>query len=92
MRLSRNHVDYVAFLVYKALKDHPNLELKDPDAAIAAVRMELLANLQAEDELEKEAERMLAPHRTQILQSGADYQKMVREGMQTLAKKRGIVV
>ncbi len=92
MRLSRNHIDYMAFLVYKGLKDHPNVDLLNPDGAVSIVRRRMIENLKLEDEIEAEAERMLAPHKAEILRTGADYGKMLAEGKRTLAKKRGVVI
>ncbi len=92
MRLSNNHIDYIAFLVLKALKEHKNVELLNPDAAVKAVRLRLQENLRIEEEIEREAEALLAPHKQQILQSGSDYRKMLQEGKRTLAKRKGFVL
>lgn len=90
MTLSRNRLDYMAFLVYRALKEHPNVTLRSPDAAVAIARRVLAENARQERELEKEAEAMLAGHRAEILRSQGDYRRMVQEGMRMLARKRGI--
>ncbi len=92
MRLSKNHLDYMAFLVYKGLKEHPNVKLLDADKTVSIVRRRMIENLKMEEELEEEAERMLAPHRAEIIRTGADYGKMLAEGKRTLAKKRGFVI
>jgi len=92
MKLSRNHVDFIAFLVYKRLKEHPRVEVLNADAVVNITRGKILENLQAEAELEREAEQLLQNHRADILQQGADYRRMVREGARTLARKRGIVI
>lgn len=92
MRLSARHVDYMAFLVLKALKGNPHIGLRSPDGAVAIARTELLASLREEEELEKEALRMLAPHKERILREGGDFNRMLREGVRALAKKKGIVL
>ncbi|MCB2156046.1 DUF507 family protein [bacterium] len=91
MRLSQNHVDYIAFLVHQGMRQHPNVTVKDPNAVVTTVRRLLVENLQMEAQIEREAEEMLKPHRQQILREGADYQAMLREGKKTLAKKKGFV-
>ena len=92
MRLTTNHIDYMAFLVYKAMKDSPHIAVHNADAVVSTVRARIVENLKLEDELEKEALEMLSKHRQQILSGEADYQKMVREAVKILAKKRGAVV
>lgn len=92
MRLSPTHVDYLAFLVYKAMKDSPHVTVKNADAVVSTVRARIVENLRLEDELEKEALATLAKHRQQILGNDADYQKMVHEAVKILARKRGAVI
>lgn len=91
-RLSQNQIDYIAFSVYKMLQNHPKVDVRNADAIVSIVRQEIIANLKAEAEIEQEAEQKLAPHKAQILQEGADYHAMLRQGMQTIAKKKGIVL
>lgn len=90
MRLSPAHVDYIAYLVYKELKENKRVVLKNADLVAGIVRARLIENLRAEAELEKEAERMLEPHRQRILSEGGDYARMIREGMKKLARQKGI--
>ncbi|MBI5155467.1 DUF507 family protein [Candidatus Poribacteria bacterium] len=92
MRLTRNHLDYMAFLVLKALKANPGVTVLDADQVVAVIRREITGNLRAEEEIEREAIATLAPHRQRILSEGADYQKLIRDGKRALARKRGIVV
>ena len=92
MRLPKNHVDYIAFLVYKTLKENPRIELSKPDAVVGIVRHELSENLRQEEQLLREAEELLAPHRAEILRTGADYRKMVNDGVKKLARKKGFVL
>jgi hypothetical protein len=92
MRLSRNHVDYIAFLVHREMKANKRVVVKNPDLLVSIIRTELLANLQAEVELEREATEMVNAHRREVLQGGADYRRLVDEGKRVLARKRGIVI
>ncbi len=92
MRLSTNHIDYLSFLVYKAMKESPHIDVKNPDAVVSSVRARIIENLRLEDELEKEALATLSKHRQEILSGDADYQRMVREAVKILARKRGAVV
>jgi hypothetical protein len=52
----------------------------------------LIENLRLEEELEREAAQTLSRHRQQILSGDADYQKMLREAVRILARKRGEVI
>jgi hypothetical protein len=92
MRLSQNQIDYTAFLVVKAFKASPHITLHSADAVVAAVRTRLIENLRLEEELEREAAQTLSRHRQQILSGDADYQKMLREAVRILARKRGEVI
>lgn len=92
MRLSRNHVDYMAFLVLQALRDHPQVQVLNQDLTAGIVRHEVLENLQAEEQLEREAEELLKKHRQTIYKEGADYRDMVEQGKRRLAKQRGIII
>lgn len=91
MRLSNNHIDFMAFAVLQSMKRSPLVEVKNPNMVATIVRRSLVENLRMEEEIEREAEEMLKPHRQRILQEGADYQGMLREGKKTLAKKKGFV-
>jgi hypothetical protein len=90
MRLSAQHVDYMAFLVHKALGTSTRVQVLSPDKVVGIVRGELMANLRAEVELEREAERMLEGKRSEILRGGLDFRKLVQDGARALAKKKGI--
>ena len=92
MRLSQNQIDYIAFSIFKALQNHPKVDVRNPDAIISIVRQEIRENLKMEAEIEKEAEEKLAPYKAQILREDADYQEMLRQGMHTIAKKKGVVL
>lgn len=92
MRLPKNHIDYIAFLVYKHLKENSRVTVTKPDAVVSTVRHEILENLRQEEELQREAEELLRNHRQQILQEGADYRRMVQEGMKKLARQKGFVL
>jgi len=92
MRLSQNHIDYLAFIIYKAMKENDHITVHNPDAVVSTVRARVVENLRLEEQLEKEALELLSKHRQQILSSDADYRRMVREAVHMLAKKRGVVI
>ena len=92
MRLSKNHVDYIAFLVYKGLKENPRITINKPDAVVSIVRHHLTENLRQEEEIRREAEELLSRHRQEILQNDADYRLMVSEGVKKLARRKGFVL
>jgi len=90
MSISRQRLDYMAFVVYRAIKENPLIEVRKPDAVVGAVRRVVAENVRQEAELEKEAEAALRAHRSEILRSDADYRRMIRDGARILAKKKGI--
>lgn len=92
MRLSQKQIDYLAFLILRQLKEKPAYGIKNANAVVAAVRTEIAANLRQEQELIKEAEAKLAPHRQRVLQEGANYQDLVQKGVKALAKEKGFVL
>ena len=57
-----------------------------------AVRSVISEDLAAEDALDQEVERLLAPHVSKLDEEGADYRKMFNMLKQKLARERGIVL
>ncbi|MDK2972870.1 MAG: hypothetical protein PWP23_2625 [Candidatus Sumerlaeota bacterium] len=92
MNVSRKHLDYLTFQIYRTLKENPRVPILNADLTVAVIRSQIVENLRIEQELEKEAEAMLKSHRREIIEQGADYRKLVREGMKTLARKKGFTL
>ncbi len=64
-----------------------------PKAAISATISEtIIANLVEEDNLNREVEKLLSAHETEIARGQMDYRKVFELTKQTLAKERGIVL
>lgn len=92
MRLSQNQIDYLAIQILRQLREKPGYKIKSPEALVAAVRTELVANMRAEQAIIQEAEARIAPHRQRILQEGADYQELVQKGVKAVAKEKGFIL
>jgi hypothetical protein len=56
------------------------------------VRAVITEDLTAEEELDREVERLLEPHAARMDAEGADYRKMFNLLKQKLARERGIVL
>lgn len=78
--------------VLKRLTARKIVELKDEPAARAAVRHVLLENLQAEEQIETDARKILQEHAKAIKDSAADYRALLGKVKEKLARERGFVL
>lgn len=59
---------------------------------VAKIEEIIIADLQAEDRLNKEVEKLLSAHEAEISRGGMDYRKVFELTKQKLAKERGMVL
>jgi uncharacterized protein len=84
--------DRMADAVVKRLTARKIAEIKDENAARAAIRHVVLDNLAAEEQLEADARKLLMDHAKQIKDSAADYRQLLGKVKEKLARERGIVL
>ena len=84
--------DRMADAVVKRLTVRKIAEIKDENAARAAIRHVVLDNLAAEERLEADARKLLMDHAKQIKDSAADYRQLLGKVKEKLARERGFIL
>jgi len=82
----------MADAVVKRLTVRKIADIKDENAARAAVRQVVLDNLAAEEQLEADARKLLMDHAKQIKDSAADYRQLLGKVKEKLARDRGFIL
>ena len=82
----------MADAVVKRLTVRKIAEIKDENAARAAIRHVVLDNLAAEEQLEADARKLLMDHAKQIKDSAADYRQLLGKVKEKLARDRGFIL
>ncbi len=82
----------MASAVVKRLTVRKVAEIKDENTALAAIRQVLLDNLNAEEQLDADARKLLMDHAKQIKDSAADYRQLLGKVKEKLARERGFVI
>ena len=82
----------MASAVVKRLMVRKVAEIKDENTALAAIRQVLLDNLNAEEQLDADARKLLMDHAKQIKDSAADYRQLLGKVKEKLARERGFVI
>jgi len=93
MRLSKDMIKYLSDAIAANLKSKGLADYEVTTEIIATRISEVItANMVEEDNLGKDAEKLLAAHETEISQGQMDRRKMLELTKQKLAKDRGIVL
>jgi hypothetical protein len=82
----------MASAVVKRLTVRKIAEIKDENAARAAIRHVVLENLAGEEQLDGEARKLLLEHAKQIKDSAADYRQLLGKVKEKLARERGFIL
>jgi len=93
MRLSKEMIKYLADAISENLESKGIVEYEIPKSKISELIAEVIvANMQEEDKLNKDVEKLLAPHEAEMSQEMMDYRKMFDLTKKKLAQDRGIVL
>jgi hypothetical protein len=93
MRLPREMIKHIADAIAANLESKNLVEYEVPKSKIAEQIAEVItADMLAEDKLNKDVEKLLAPHEAEMSREQMDYRKMFDLTKQKLAKERGIVL
>jgi len=93
MKLTLEQVEKIADLVLDALKKKGLITLKTGEPqALKKIMDVILADLRAEDSLDREVEEILKTHTGEIDSQRIDYRKMFNMIKGKLARERGIVI
>lgn len=91
MKLSKEQVEKISALVMERLKDKDLVVFKAAEPKVLErVNEIILANLRAEDSLDKEVEEILKSH--SVEGQKIDYRKMFNMVKGKLARERGIIL
>ncbi len=93
MRLPKELIKHIADAIAANLESKGLAEYETPKSSIAAKIAEVItADMVAEDNLNKDVEKLLAAHEAEIAQGQMDYRKVFEMTKKKLAKDRGIVL
>jgi uncharacterized protein len=93
MRLPKEMIKHIADAIAANLETKGLAEYEVPKDAISAKIVDVItADMQSEEKLNKDVEKLLAAHEAEIARENMDYRKVFELTKQKLAKERGIVL
>jgi len=93
MRLSKDMIKYLSDAIAANIETKGLVDYEVPRSEIAEKIAEVItADMQAEEKLNKDVEKILAAHEAEIAKENMDYRKVFDMTKQKLAKDRGIVL
>ena len=93
MKLTKEQVEKIMRTVIEKLKEKELVEMKSSEAKILERMTEVfIADLRAEDSLDREVEEILKGHSGEIDSQRLDYRKMFNIVKGKLARERGIIL
>ena len=92
MRLNKNQVEHMAFIIIKNLVKEGKVILEDRGRLIESISSLITEDFQKEDQLDQEVREILSKHMEKIRKENLEYQTMFRMIKTKLAKERNIVL
>jgi hypothetical protein len=92
MRLNRNQIEHMAFVIVRNLTKEGKVILEDRGKIIEDVISLITEEFQKEDQLDQEVRDILSQHMEKIRRENIEYQTMFRMIKTKLAKERNIVL
>lgn len=93
MKLTREQVEKIMKTVLEKLKEKELVEMKSTETRLLERMTEVfVADLRAEDSLDREVEEILKGHSGEIDSQRLDYRKMFSIVKNKLARERGIIL
>lgn len=93
MKITREQVEKIIALIIERLKEKDLIVYKaEEEKVLKKMQDAFLADLKAEDDLDREVEGILSSHSTAIDSQRLDYRKMFNMIKMKLARERGIVL
>ena len=92
MRLNKNQIEHLAFLVVRNLQKDGKVLLESKDLLIQQLTSVLNEEFQKEDQLDQEVREILTKHMEEIRKGNIEYQTMFRMIKTKLAKERNLVL
>ena len=92
MRLNKNQVEHMAFIIIKNLVKEGKVILEDRGRIVESINSLITDDFQKEDQLDQEVREILSKHTEKIRKENIEYQTMFRMIKTKLAKERSIVL
>ncbi len=92
MRLNKNQLEHLAFLIVRNLQRDGKVIIESKDALIQDITNLLTEEFQKEDQLDQQVRELLGKHMDEIRKGNIEYQTMFRMIKTKLAKERNIVL
>lgn len=93
MRLKPEKIEQLAELIHDSLAKIPDLKLRGERKDITfEIRKVITEDLQAEEDIESEARKLLEKHEDELRRTGVSFDAALRKTKQKLARDRGMVL
>jgi hypothetical protein len=92
MRLNKNQIEHLAFLILRNLQKDGKVLIEDKTALLDGMISLLTEEFQKEDQLDQEVRELLGKHMEKIRRENIEYQTMFRMIKTKLARERNIVL
>jgi hypothetical protein len=92
MRLNKNQIEHLAFVVVRNLTKESKVILDDKRKIVDNITNLITEEFQKEDQLDQEVREILSKHMEKIRKENIEYQTMFRMIKTKLAKERNIVL
>jgi len=92
MRLNKNQIDHMAFLILRNLHKEGKILVEDRAPLLDEIIALITEEFQKEDQLDQEVREILSKHMEKIRKENIEYQTMFRMIKTKLAKEKNIVL
>jgi uncharacterized protein len=92
MRLNKNQIDHMGFLILRNLQREGKVLVEEKTALLDGLVSLITEEFQKEDQLDQEVREILSKHMEKIRKENIEYQTMFRMIKTKLAKERNIVL
>jgi hypothetical protein len=92
MRLNKNQIEHMAFIIVRNLTREGKVILEDRNKITEQIISLITEEFQKEDQLDQEVREILSKHMEKIRRENIEYQTMFRMIKTKLAKERNIVL
>jgi hypothetical protein len=92
MRLNKNQIEHLAFLILRSLQKDGKVLVEEKDRLLDELILLITDEFQKEDQLDQEVREILSKHMEKIRRENIEYQTMFRMIKTKLAKERNIVL
>jgi hypothetical protein len=92
MRLNKNQIEHMSFIIVRNLTREGKVILEDKNKITEQIISLITEEFQKEDQLDQEVREILSKHMEKIRRENIEYQTMFRMIKTKLAKERNIVL